>query len=490
MSALSQLSNAVATRRAPDAERAASPTLVLVIVCAGVVLASLDLFIVNVALPQMGRDFHLRGGGLADLSWVLNGYAIVYAACLVLFGRLAERYRRERGFLLGVAVFVAASGACAAATSLPVLVAFRIGQAAGAALLTPTSLGLILASFAPERRESAVRAWTAVGGLAAVAGPPVGGLLVGLSWRWVFLVNVPVGLLALVVGWWRLPRVPGHPVAVPDALGAALITTSVAALVLGLVKGGAWGWADVRTDLALGLGALALGLFAAHTARSGNPLIDRGLFRLRPVTGASVVALLFMAAFAGMLLSRVLWSQDVWHWSALSTGLAVAPGPLMVPLCSFLFTGRLNDRFGPGRVIAAGAVVFAAGVAWWALAMNQTPDYVGQMLGGMILTGIGVGLVLPTFMATGAAALPAHSFATGSAAINMLRQIGLAIGIAVLIAVLGSPRSLQATVLAYQRASWIVAAIALASGLAGLLLLAPRRAGDTARSAPADNDSH
>ncbi len=201
--------------------RDASPQLVLVIVCAGVVLAALDLFIVNVAIPQMALDFHLRGSGLADLSWVLNAYAIVYAACLVLFGRLADRYRRERGFLLGVLVFVAASAACGAATSVPMLVAFRVIQAAGAALLTPTSLGLILATTAPERRNGAVRAWTAVGGLAATLGPVVGGLLVEASWRWVFFVNVPIGLLALVVGWRLLPKVPGHSVPAPDALGAA-----------------------------------------------------------------------------------------------------------------------------------------------------------------------------------------------------------------------------------------------------------------------------
>src|SRR5438105_10648741 len=131
--------------RLSQGRRDASPRLVLVIVCAGVVLASLDLFIVNVALPQMARDFHVQGRGLADLSWVLNAYAIVYAALLVLFGRLADRYRRERCFLLGVAVFVAASAACGAATSLPMLVGFRVIQAAGAALLPPPSLGLVVA---------------------------------------------------------------------------------------------------------------------------------------------------------------------------------------------------------------------------------------------------------------------------------------------------------------------------------------------------------
>src|SRR5919204_2316792 len=169
MTSLSQLSTHAprgGTRRAD-----ASPRLVLTIVCAGVVLASLDLFIVNVALPQMARDLHVRGDAVADLSWVLNAYAIVYASLLVLFGRAAERYPRERAFLLGVAVFVAASAACGAATSVAMLVAFRVVQAAGAALLTPTSLGLVLASTAPERRHRAVRIWAAVGGLAAALGP-------------------------------------------------------------------------------------------------------------------------------------------------------------------------------------------------------------------------------------------------------------------------------------------------------------------------------
>jgi EmrB/QacA subfamily drug resistance transporter len=455
--------------------REASPRLILVIVCAGVVLASLDLFIVNVALPQMGRDFHLRGGALADLSWVLNAYAIVYASLLVLFGRLAERYPRERGFLLGVAVFVAASAACGAASSLPMLVAFRVVQAAGAALLTPSSLGLILATFPPERRHGAVRAWTAVGGFAAALGPVIGGLLVAASWRWVFFVNIPIGLIALAVGWRRLPHVAGQRVPTPDALGALLVTGGVGLLCLGLVKGGAWGWTDARTIGSLALAVTALGLFAAHLARDPNPLIDRALFRLRPFTGASVVALLFSAAFGAMLLSRVLWAQDVWHWSALTTGLSVAPGPLMVPLFSFLVAGRLTARFGAGAVIAAGSTIFAAGAAWWALAIGLRPDYAGDVLGGMLLTGIGVGLTLPTLMATGASSLPPHAFATGSAVVNMLRQVGLAVGVAALIAVLGTPRTPLATLTAYQHATWMIATIAFVGGIAGLGLLEIRR---------------
>src|ERR1700722_2615854 len=199
--------------------RDASPMLTLVIVCAGVVLASLDLFIVNLAMPSMGRDLHEHS--LSTLSWVLNGYAIVYASVLVLLGRLSEARARQNAFLAGALLFTLASAACGAATSLGMLIAFRVVQATGAALLTPASLGMVLATTTPEKRGGAVRAWTAVGGAAAALGPVVGGPLVALNWRWIFFVNVPIGLAAVIFGWLRLPNVPGHPGKRPDALGAA-----------------------------------------------------------------------------------------------------------------------------------------------------------------------------------------------------------------------------------------------------------------------------
>ncbi|HEX3834668.1 MAG TPA: DHA2 family efflux MFS transporter permease subunit [Solirubrobacteraceae bacterium] len=473
MSLLSQL-----PRRRADA----TPTLVMVIVCAGVVLASLDLFIVNVALPDIARDLHTTS--LSSLSWVLNAYAIVYAAMLVLLGRLSESHRRENGFLLGVALFTAASAACGLADDLTMLVVFRVIQAIGAALLTPTSLSLVLATTSPERRHGAVRAWTAIGGLAAALGPVVGGLLVAASWRWVFLVNVPIGIAAVLLGWRRLPRVEGHPVPRPDALGAVLVTVGVAALTLGLVKGNDWGWGSAATVVSLVGAVIALALFALHCARHHNPLIDATLFKVRTFSGASVVALVFSVAFGAMLLSVVLWDQNVWGWSALQTGLAVAPGPLMVPLFAFLVAGRLIARFGAGPVIGAGATIFAAGVAWWALAAGLRPDYAGDMLGGMLLSGVGVGLTLPTFMATGASSLPPQSFATGSAVVNMLRQVGLAVGVAVLVAVLGSPGSPTGELAAFRHGWETIAGVSLAAALAGVVLLrAPRRATATAGAA-------
>jgi EmrB/QacA subfamily drug resistance transporter len=471
-------------RLIPRRRADASSTAVLVIVCAGVVLASLDLFIVNVALPDMARDLHTSS--LADLSWVLNAYAIVYAALLVLFGRLAESRRREHGFLLGVLIFTVASAACGAAGSLDELIAFRVVQAAGAALLTPTSLSLVLATTAPERRHGAVRAWSAVGGLAAALGPVVGGLLVAISWRWVFIVNVPIGIAALIVGWSRLPRIEGHPVPRPDALAAALITVGVTALSLGLVKGNDWGWGSAATIGSLVGAIVALAAFALHCARHRNPLIDARLFSVRAFTGSSVVALVFSIAFGSMLFSRVLFAQDVWHWSALTTGLSLAPGPLMVPIFSFGIAGRLIRRFGPGPVIAAGATIFAGGAAWWVAAVTIRPDFVGGQLGGMILTGIGVGLTLPTFMATGASSLPPASFATGSAVINMLRQVGLAVGVAVLVAVLGTPHGPHATLSAYRHGWEVIALASLLAAVAGALTLG---SGPTAAPVAVDSDA-
>ncbi len=258
---------------APRARRTASPNGVLAIVCVGICLANLDLFIVNVALPSIATDF--RGATLEDLSWVLNGYAITYAALLVFFGRLAERHRRDLSFLVGVGLFTAASAACAAAQSVLALDIFRVVQAAGAALMTPTSIGLLLASFPAERRASAVRIWTALGGFAAALGPLVGGVLLAFNWRWIFLVNVPVGIAAVLIGWWKLPAVPGHDRPRPNLLAALLVTIGIAALVYAIVTVNDLGLASAPVAGSIALSVVCLGLFAGHCLRSPNPFVHQ-----------------------------------------------------------------------------------------------------------------------------------------------------------------------------------------------------------------------
>jgi EmrB/QacA subfamily drug resistance transporter len=451
----------------------ASANLVLAIVCVGIVLANLDLFIVNVALPRIGQDF--RSATLEDLSWILNGYAIVYAALLVFFGRLAERHRRDRSFLLGVLLFTGASAACAAANSVEALIAFRLAQAAGAALMTPTSLGLLLAAFPPERRAGAVRTWTAVGGLGAALGPPVGGLLVAIDWRLIFLVNVPIGLAALLVGWLKLPAVPGHEVPKPKVLDAALVTGGIGALTFAIVEVNDWGWRSPGILAAVVLAGALLALFVFRCLRSPTPFIDPSLFRIRQFTGAALVMAPYSAAFGAMLLSVALWGQTAWGWSALKTGLAIAPGPLMVPITSLLFAGRLIARFGAAPVIAAGIFSFAAGLAWYALTVGSEPS-IALIVGGMIPTGIGVGLTFPTLMGVSSAALPARAFATGSGVINMIRQASLAVGVAVFVAIVGSPHSLQARTAAFHLGWWVAAAIVMLGLIPTFTLVRARRA--------------
>ena len=444
--------------KAPIRQRAnASPPMVLAIVCVGICLANLDLFIVNVALPNIGRDF--KDASLEDLSWVLNGYAIAYAALLVFFGRLAERYRRNLSFLLGVGLFTAASAACSVSYNVETLIGFRVLQAAGAALMTPTSLGLLMAVFPPERRGSAVRTWTAIGGLAAALGPVVGGVLVTVNWRWIFLVNVPIGIVAMLIGWWKLPQIPGHAAPRPNPGDAALVTGGIGALTFAIVKVNDWGWGAPGIAGSIAAALILLALFVWRCFRSPNPFVDPALFRIRPFAGAALVMAPYSAAFGAMLLSSALWAQTAWGWSALKTGLAIAPGPLLVPITSLLVAGRLIARFGAAPVVTAGIFFFVAGLAFWATLIGQESNMLLVMI-GMIPIGIGVGLTFPTLMGIGSAGLPSSAFATGSGVINMIRQAALAVGVAIFVAIIGSPSSLTDRVTAFHRGWWIMAAIA------------------------------
>ena len=455
-----------------DFPPATSPNLVLAIVSVGMVLANLDLFIVNVALPNIGQDF--KNATLEDLSWVLNGYAIVYAALLVFFGRLAERHRRDQSFMLGVALFTGASAACAMASNAETLILFRLAQAAGAALMTPTSLGLLLATFPPERRGGAVRTWTAMGGLGATLGPLLGGVLVTADWRLIFLVNVPIGLAALLFGWWKLPHVPGHQAPRPSAWDAALVTGGIGALVFAIVKVNDWGWSSLGIGAAVAAAIVLLVLFVWRCFRSPIPFVDPALFRIRQFTGASLVMAPYSAAFGAMLLSVALWGQAAWGWTALMTGLAIAPGPFLAPITSLLFAGRLISRFGAAPVIAAGIFSIAAGLVWYALAIGAEPNAMVIVI-GMIPTGIGVGLTFPTLMGVSGGALPASSFATGSGVINMIRQASLAVGVAIFVAVVGSPASLAERVAAYHQGWWICVAIVMLGLLPTFLLIRQKR---------------
>ncbi len=409
---------------------------VLIAVSVAVFMVSLDLFIVNIAFPAISTDFH--GSSQSSLSWVLTAYAIVFSALLIPAGRLADRIGRRRVFLTGLIVFLIGSALCGASPSVEALIASRVVQAVGAAMLLPTSLALLFPEFPPAQRAAAIGIWAAVGGVAAAFGPPIGGLLVQASWRWVFYVNIPVGL---VVGRYAMVILresrDERPEPLPDRIGTLVLIVSVAALSLGLVKAPEWGWGDGRTLGALAGAAIGLAWFWQRCATQRYPVIDVSMLRVRSFAMANLASLLFSVAFAAMLLSSILFLTGVWHYSITRAGFGIAPGPMLAATFAAL-SGRWANRVGQRYLIGLGGLLFAAAMAW-RFTFDASPDYLGRFLPGMIVSGIGVGLVLPSVASAAAASLPPERFATGSAVVTMARQIGFVLGVSILFAVLANP---------------------------------------------------
>ena len=442
------------------------PGLTLLILSGAAFMASLDVFIVNVAFDDISADFD--GASLPAMSWILNAYAILYAALLVPAGRIVDRYGRKGGFLLGLALFTAASAACAAAQGVWWLVAFRALQAVGAAILTPASLGLVVSTLPPERRSRGVKIWAATGALAAAFGPAVGGVLVEASWRWVFLVNIPVGIAALIAGAFVLIRSRNDTVtAFPDALGAGLLVVSVGALTLGLVQGSEWGWADSRIVGAWIAALVAFAGFVLSSRRHPEPVIDPAILRVRTFSYANAAMLLFSIPFAGALLANILWLQQVWGFSPITTGLAVSTGPLMVPIFAAV-ADRLSVRVPIGTLVAVGCILFAAGIAMVATSVDATPDFATEMLPGWLIGGIGVGFALPSILSSATAGLPAHQAATGSAVVSMSRQVGTSLGVSLFVAIVGTAVLYDDVHHAFVTAWWVLAGVGVIGGVAAL----------------------
>jgi EmrB/QacA subfamily drug resistance transporter len=456
---------------------------ILLVTSLGVFVASLDLFIVNIAFPEIAADF--AGSSLSELSWILNAYAIVLAALLVPMGRLADRIGRKRMFLLGMATFTFASALCAVAPSVGALVGARVLQAAGAAMIMPSTLGLILPAFPAEKRAVAVGIWSAVGGVAAALGPPLGGLLVEADWRWIFLVNVPVGIGAMLAGRAILPEVREASRALrPDGVGALLLAAAIALLTAGIVQGPDWGWGDARVVGAFAGSAIGLLAFWWRSSHHAAPVIELEMLRVRPVAVANVASMVFFAGFAAMLLGAVLFLTEVWGYSIIRAGIAIAPGPLLAAVTA-VPAGRLAARFGPRIPAVAGGVFFAAGFLWPLSFVDATSAYATAWLPGFMLGGIGVGLTLPSLPTAATAPLPPDRFATGTAVFAMSRQIGSAIGVAIFVALIGDAAG-PALLGAMHDAWWFMFATGV--GSAALALALPRTAADllAVRQAPVD----
>lgn len=449
--------------------------LVTAILVGAAFLAGVDLFIVNVAFDEIGRDFAgaAHPPSLSQLSWILTAYAVIFAALLVPMGRLTDRYGRKGGFVLGIALFTAASAACALSGNVWELVAFRGLQAVGAAAMTPASLGLLLAALPPERKAPAARLWATTGALAAAFGPAVGGGLVQLSWHWAFWINVPIGLV-LIAGAVRFVPDVRHNVGAPrpDLTGALVLAVGVGALVLGLVEGPDWGWASAGVLASFGVAVVGLGAFAWLTAHHPAPVIDPALLRVRAFAWANGATLVFNTGFGISLLAGILWMQQEWGYSALRTGFAVALGPLFVPVTSMV-SQRLFPRTRPSVFVTVGALVAAVGAVLMAVLLDEQPSYWTSFFPGWAVIGIAVGLVMPNLIAAATGTLPPAQASTGGGVISMSRQLGLVLGVSILVSILGGGSTSGAFT-----AAWLVVAVAsvLASASAYAMQASRRRA--------------
>ena len=462
---------------APDTVPSARKvTAIVSVLSLAVFMSSLDLFIVNLAFPYIGREY--AGTSLSSLSWVLNGYTIVFAAVLVPAGRWADRVGRRRVFVAGLAAFVVGSLFCGLAPGVATLIAARVVQAAGAGLMVPASLSLLLATVPAQARSRAIGTWSAIGALGAALGPVIGGSLVQFSWRWVFWINLPVGLAAILLAGKVVPESKDDNVTGrPDLAGAGLLAAAVALIALALVKAPGWGWGSAGF-VGLLLASLACGAaMVVRSHRHHSPVIELGLLRSRTFSGAFAASILYYAAFGAFVLNSVEFLTGVWHYSAVRAGLAIGPGPLMVLPFARVAAPWLAARLGgPGRVAVIGCVVNAGAQLLWLTQIQVHPAYLTHLLPAQLLGGAGVGLTIPSLLGVGTASLAPARFGTGSGILNMARQVGTVLGVASLVAVLshvtaGDPLH------AYRNGLVLIIAFFGAAGVvsAGLLTARARR---------------
>lgn len=409
------------------AERRGTETLLIVGTAS--VLSALDLFVVNVAFSSLRASF--PGTTNQTLSWVLSAYSILFAAVLVPAGRLADRYGRKRVFRLGIAVFGLASAACALAPTVAALVVARALKGVGAAMMVPTSLGLLLAAHPRERHTQMVAIWAATGSIAAALGPVLGGALVALSWRLIFLINVPLAAWATWRSGWLVDTAPREATAVPDLVGSAALVAGLAALVAGISYGPEWGLNSPRLLGTLASALVLLLWFLWRCAHHPSPALDLRMFRSGPFFAATLGMGVFYVGFAMMLLGATLFLSGVWSWTALAAGGGIGGGPMMA-VVSALVAGRRN--LAPRRLVLLGAAAFIAASLWWWWRLDANAGWLTDFLPGLLVYGLGAGVAQTGFLSGGTAALPPADYATGSAVLNTSRQLGAAVGVALFVA--------------------------------------------------------
>ncbi|KPM54560.1 MFS transporter [Frankia sp. R43] len=417
-----------------DRERTSRPGLSLAVAMLGFFVVALDAQVVNVALSDIRGDL---GGGLSGSQWVVTGYTLMFSALLLFGGTLSDRVGARSAYGLGMVLFVVASIACGLANSLGLLVVARVVQGMGAALVTPTSLALIRTAYDDAaRRARAISYWALGGAVAAAAGPVLGGALTEVDWRLIFVLNLPVGVLALVL----LVRVGASPrrMAPFDWLGQVCAVLGLGALTYAVIEGGDHGYRSTRIIIAVVVALAAAVVFFVDQVRARNPMVPLDLFRARPVTVALAVGFVGMVAFYGVVFLQSLYFQQQRGLSPLQTGLLFLPMTALVAVLNPV-AARTALRWGPVVPIVGGLVLMAVGLVALSLVPAGTPVLTVAML--MVPVGVGGSFTVPPGASLIIDSIPAHRAGTASGVLNACRQLGGSLGVAVFGATIAGERS-------------------------------------------------
>ena len=454
------------TAAAADPVTPARPRLVLAICCMSLLIVGMDVTIVNVALPSIRRDFDASVGAL---QWTTAAYTVVLASLLMLGGSTADRLGRARVFKFGLALFTLASLACSLAPSVEWLIAFRVLQGAAGAMLNPVAMSIIRTTFDdPRERAQAIGIWGAVAGISIALGPVLGGVLVELSWRAVFLVNIPIGLAAIALTARYVPESRAPRPRRPDPVGQVLVIVMLASLTTAIIEGPSLGWSSPWIVALAVAAAGALVTLVPFELRRGDPLIEPRFFASRPFAAATVIAIAAFTAFGGFLFLNTLYLQDVRHLSPMSAGLCTLPLAAMTVLCSPIAGRVVGARGSRGPLVVGG---LGLGIGSLMLVSLSADTSLGWLLGAYCIFGLGFGAVNPPITNTAVSGMPPSQAGVAAAVATTSRQVGLTLGVAVVGAVAvarvdGSLHDQLAT--ASHPAWWFIAALGAAIVALGL----------------------
>ncbi|MBM37165.1 MAG: hypothetical protein CL460_08350 [Acidimicrobiaceae bacterium] len=417
-------------------------------------MVAMEITIISIARSQIAEAF--PNAEAASLSWVITAYNIGVASLLLPAGWMADRYGRKKVFLWGLIAFIFGSLLSGLATSPGLLIGARVIQSIGGAAQYPAGLALLLSAFPIERRMRAIGIWGAVSGLAAALAPSVGALLVeGFGWRAVFLINVPVALLALVAGRGWLTESRGADISdTVDLVSVPMASLGIGAILLAMVQGGSWGWVTPLTLGSVTVGVVMLSTFFRRSLSHPEPLFDLKLFRIRSFAVANIGSVFFLVAFFSWVIVLPEFIQETWGWSVLQSGFAIAPGPIVSTILS-VTNGRLADRLGPQRILVVGGCAGVVGLLLHMGFTNSTPSFFAGLLLPNLIMGVAAGCSFAMLVGASMSEIPPSRFGMAGAGRTTVFQLSIAIGAGSAITLVGEPDTANAAVEAMRRV-WMV----------------------------------